>query len=94
MYSCGYNFRLPLRGVGPTGRRLDLEKTISFSDSLLVLQNQYSMSKVLDKSRVAPIPMTCQNRPDFPILAYWKADMLSVHMKNEMHETLKERFDG
>ena len=35
MYSCGYNFRLPLRGVGPTGRRLDLEKTISFSDSLL-----------------------------------------------------------
>ena len=36
MYSCGYNFRLPLRGVGPKGRRLDLEKTILFSESLLV----------------------------------------------------------
>ena len=47
MYSCGYNFRLSLRGVGPTlrpvsptgwkrGRRLDLGKNISFSDSLLV----------------------------------------------------------
>ena len=35
MYSCGYNFRLSLRGVGPTGRRLDLGKNISFSDSLL-----------------------------------------------------------
>ena len=36
MYSCGYNFRLSLRGVGPTGRRLDLGKNISFSDSLIV----------------------------------------------------------
>jgi hypothetical protein len=35
-YSCGYNFSLPLRGVGPTGRRLDLEKNVSFSDSLLL----------------------------------------------------------
>ena len=66
MYSCmprrsgrlywgGYNFRLSLRGVGPTlrpvsptgwkrGRRLDLGKNISFSDSLLVRISTLSAS--------------------------------------------------
>ena len=33
MYSCGYSFRLPPLKVRDL--RLDLEKTISFSDSLL-----------------------------------------------------------
>jgi hypothetical protein len=50
-YSCGYNFRLPLRGVGPTGRRLDLEKNISFSDNLLALQIS-DFGYVLDTGKI------------------------------------------
>jgi len=32
LYACGKIFRMPLRGVGPTGRRLDLEQKSSFLD--------------------------------------------------------------
>jgi len=32
LYACDKIFRRPLRGVGPTGRRLDLEQKSSFLD--------------------------------------------------------------
>ena len=54
MYSCGYNFRLSLRGVGPTGRRLDLGKNISFSDSLLSLSKRLGFLCNEDSSLIEP----------------------------------------
>ena len=47
LYSCGYQFRLPLRGAGPMDRRFYPEKNISFWDNLIV-ENARNIQKLED----------------------------------------------
>jgi hypothetical protein len=47
-------FRMPLRGVGPTGRRLDLERKSSLINRLITIAKEWSFE--YDNNRIHPGP--------------------------------------